>query len=309
MTKNSLQKETHRAKIIKCVGGLYLVRTDDGSYVRCRARGNFRYERTTPTAGDIVQIELCENSQGYILSIEERKNSLIRPHAANIDMLLLVCACRAPDPDLFFIDKMTSVAAANNIEIMLVITKADISEADAENIRSIYTLAGIDCVCLSTKEPEKYGAQFSSIKQKLCGKVTFAAGVSGAGKSSLINYMFPDLKLVSGELSAKTLRGKNTTRTTELYEISPDTYIADTPGFSMFELCAGKQIDKDSLIFTFPDILEYSEGCRYTKCTHLCEEGCAVVRAREEGKISASRHESYCKLYNQMKKTGKWEYK
>ncbi len=307
-----MSKET--ARILKGVGGLYTAEVigggmegTSGETVECRAKGSFRREGIKPLPGDIAEFERQADGSGFITRICERKNCLIRPASANLDLLLFVVAAAKPDPDLFLIDKMLSVVSHNGIDVLMIVNKADIG--DAEKLCSVYRKAGYQVVAFSAAEHEKYKDIKKYIREFVAGKVSFFAGASGVGKSSTINAVFPELGklLETGALSEKINRGKHTTRKTELYKLAPDTYIADTPGFSMLEIAQYNMIPKDMLIHAFPDIEKYSHGCKYSDCTHICEEGCGVIEAMKEGLLSESRHDSYCLLYKELKKQNEWD--
>lgn len=299
--------EVRDGLIVKSVGGLYSVRTADGSITECRAKGSFRKSGMNPLAGDRVCFEVQKDGSGFITRIYDRKNSLIRPAAANIDMLVIVAASADPNPDLFVLDKLTAVAAVNNIEVLLAVNKDDIKSAD--ELCAVYSAAGFQAEAVCTKKKELYAPAFERIRNKLCGKITFFTGASGVGKSSLINVLFPSLELSTGSLSRKIQRGKHTTRTTELFCVGENTFIGDTPGFSMLDVAGFGMINSESLLAAFPDIEKYAFDCKYTKCTHVCEDGCGVMKALNDGKIQPSRHESYKRLYDELKKIKPWDNK
>ncbi len=301
------QKSLKSGFIVKSNGGLYTVRTDEGLLVDCRAKGAFRKVRTSPLSGDRVNFELLEDNTGFIVEIMPRKNSLIRPAAANIDLLVVVAALKNPETDLFVLDKLISVAVYNKIEVLLVINKCDL--ADPSQMLDIYRRANVDTVCVSTKQGEGFEENFSYIKNKLEGKLSFFTGASGVGKSSLINTLYPDLSLSTGELSTKINRGKHTTRLTEIFCVDEKThtFIGDTPGFSMLDIAGFGMFSCDDLLLAFPDIGAYATCCKYKKCTHVCEDGCNVMKALRDGLISPSRHNSYKTLYNELKDIKPWD--
>lgn len=309
----TLEKESVlKGRIIKGVGGLYTVipENDSEKRVACNAKGTFRHEKISPTVGDHVLFEYIGEDKGFITDIEERKNLLIRPACANVDCLVITACRENPKPDLYMLDKLSAVAVYNGIEVLFVFNKCDICPAD--DLVEIYSKAGFETVSLSAANSTMYGDGISRIKDFIRGKVSFFAGASGVGKSSLMNVLFPNLGLSTGGLSRKISRGKHTTRATELYpatDLGAGTYVADTPGFSSFEVAQLKLIPIEDLLSTFPEILANSEGCTYKDCTHTGEgsEVCMVKRALTNGVIAPSRHESFVRLYGEISAIKPWD--
>lgn len=291
--------------IVKSTGGLYTVEKSDGTYEECRAKGAFRHSGITPLAGDRVTFEHADGKEGFITKIGTRKNSLIRPAVANVDLLCVVIAAKNPDPDLFILDKLCAVAKNNDIEVLLIINKEDIG--DAEEISGIYTKAGFKVVTMCATEPEGYKESIRVIRDEAKNKISFFTGASGVGKSSVLNAVYPELQLETGEISKKIQRGKHTTRVTTLFKMDDNTYVGDTPGFSMLDVVGFSMLDSQSLLPSFPDIERFALDCKYKKCTHVCEDGCNVMKALEMGEISPSRHESYKELFNELKAVKPWD--
>lgn len=304
---------TEKARIIKGVGGLYSaeILTDEncGSTIQCRAKGSFRRDGIKPLPGDIIEFERQKDGTGFIKNICTRKNSLIRPASANIDLILFVVAAAKPDPDVFLIDKMLAVAAHNGIDVLIIVNKSDIDPQNAAKLCELYRLSGYDVIEFSAINATDADEKTQYIRNAVAGKTCFFAGASGVGKSSTINAVFPELGLVleTGELSEKIERGKHTTRKTELFKLANNCYIADTPGFSMLEIAQYNMIPKNSLTGAFPDLEKHSFDCRYTDCTHICEDGCGVIAAIESGLVAQSRHESYKLLYEELKNKNEWD--
>lgn len=301
-----------RGRIIKGVGGLYTVIPDGDNEKRivCNAKGTFRHEKTVPTVGDLVTFEYIGEDKGFITDIEKRKNLLVRPACANVDCLVITACRENPRPDLYMLDKLSAVAVYNGIEVLFVFNKCDIAPAD--ELVDIYSRAGFETVSLSAMESTSESVGIRRIRDFIRGKVSFFAGASGVGKSSLMNVLFPNLGLSTGGLSRKISRGKHTTRATELYcasELGEGTFIADTPGFSSFEVAQLRLIPIEELLSTFPEIYANSEGCTYKDCTHTGEgsEVCMVKRALESGAIAPSRHESFTRLYGEISKIKPWD--
>ena len=189
--------------IIKGIGGFYYV-LSEGNVFECKARGIFRKEKVTPMVGDNVSIEV-KNGKGSITEIMPRKNSLIRPPVANIDTLCLVVAAASPEPNLRLIDKMLVYAEKNCINAVICINKTDLDKR--EDLVEIYESAGYPVICVSA------GTQtnLEALQSIMAGKVTAFAGLSGVGKSSLLNLL-TDSAMETGSLSEKIDRGKHTTR-------------------------------------------------------------------------------------------------
>lgn len=278
-----------------------------GTLISCRAKGTLRREGTKPLPGDLAEIELQPEGDGVISRILPRKNSLIRPAGANLDQMVLVIAAAQPDPDVFLIDKMLAVAQHNGVEVLMVINKDDI--APAEPLQRLYTAAGFSVWPFSAVHAERYRDAVTGLRQALKGKVSFFAGASGVGKSSVIGALLPEFSdsLATGTLSEKIQRGKHTTRKTELFPWEKNSYIADTPGFSMLEIARFNLIPKDRLLAAFPDLERFADLCRYTDCTHIREEGCGVLEAVRQGLLAPSRHESYRLIYEELKHTNEWD--
>lgn len=307
------EKSTVTGKITSITGGLYHVEADGVTWP-CRARGLFRHERITPAAGDNVEIIPPEgDGEGYIVSVLPRKNSLIRPPLANLDILLAVIAAAEPEPSQLISDKMITVAEFNKIEPVIVITKNDLAPGTAARIASDYRKCGFAVFTVSSKSGSGTAELREYIKSECKGKTAAVAGVSGAGKSTLLNTLFPTLSQQTGELSRRISRGKNTTRRTELFPLSSllgdetaGGYFADTPGFSLLDFERFDFYDRGDLPFTFREFEPYLTSCRFTKCSHTKEEGCAIIAAVREGIIPQGRHDSYVSIYNDLKDKHPW---
>lgn len=313
--------------------------------VLCRARGIFRRENLTPTVGDEVVISPAtaddtdyltdetaeEGSRRFkknkkdkgvqvdfvIEEVRERKNLLIRPPVANLDYLFAVIPCASPEPDLLTADKLTVIAENYGIETVIVVNKADLNPSRAEEIKEIYNLAGYKVFLLSCESGEgiaPLGEYISEISREaeLEGRHISGAfaGVSGAGKSTLMTALFPDLKLKTGSVSHKTERGRHTTRHVELYplDVAGATFwLADTPGFSMLDFTRFDFFPYDELAGSFREFSELIGECKYRKCTHLKEDGCAVLERVKSGEISQSRHDSYVRIFDEQRSVPQWK--
>lgn len=300
-----------QGKIIKGVGGLYSVKLSDGSLLSCRAKGSFRHSNMTPLAGDNVLLRVSDTPEGgYVISeILERRNSLIRPPLANLDYIFVTMAAAHPQPVLTTVDKLICIAEHNKIEPVIVITKLDLDKNSAKELEDIYRRAGFDVFTVSSPEGEGVSDIQAFIEENMKGKTAAFAGASGIGKSTLMNALFPQLKLTTSDISRKIERGRHTTREVELFPISESAdcgYIADTPGFSMLDFERFDFFDKDDLPLTMREFLPLIGQCRYTKCSHTKEGGCAIVEAVKRGDIPRSRHESFLQIHETLKAKKKW---
>lgn len=296
-----------KGRLIGSVGGLYNVVLDGGESISCKPRGHFRYEKIRLLPGDLVDIVTDDNGNKVIDSLHERKNALIRPPLANLDILYCVATTVSPMVDILTFDKLISIAEFNKIEPVIVVTKCDLDTTGSEKFAEKYRKSGFTVFTLSSKE-NKGIEEFSSYIKENKHKVAAFSGASGVGKSSLINCVFKGMTLEVGELSRKTGRGCQTTRQSNLYPLKAllcddeaTGYLADTPGFSMLDFVAFDFYTVDDLPSLFREFEPYLGNCKYTKCRHLKEEGCAVLMAVDKGAIEKSRHDSFLSIFADLK--------
>lgn len=287
--------------IIKAISGFFYVDCEN-QIIECKARGSFRKENITPVTGDYVEFEF-DGEKGIINKILPRKNKLVRPPVANIDKLIIVSSYETPAPNTFLIDRVVAIAESKNIEPIIVFNKTDLGNFDA--IKSVYEKAGFKTIISSAVT----GEGIEEIKECLKNSVCAFAGNSGVGKSSIINSIFPELELKTGDVSQKLGRGRHTTRDVTLYRVCGG-YLADTPGFSSFDLERCERVYKQELPFAFREFRPYLNNCKFSpSCSHTCEKGCAVIAAKDSGEIAQSRHSSYCRLFEEIKDIKDWEIK
>ena len=288
--------------ILKGIGGFYYVETERGIY-ECPARGKFRKEKITPYAGDHVEIEAGDDFKGVVTKIMPRKNYLIRPPVANIDNLFIAASLKAPVPNRLMIDKTIAAAELKEIEPIMLITKLDLDgSGKKERMEESYRKAGISCITVSVST----GEGLSAIAELLAGRISAFTGNSGVGKSTLLNKLFPQLKLRTGEISDKLGRGRHTTREVELFPLEKGGYVADTPGFSTFDIEKYDMTEKENLVYGFREFIRHSRECRFSTCTHTGEKGCRVLQAVQDGDISKSRYNSYLEMYQEIKDRKPW---
>ena len=287
--------------IIKALSGFYYVRTDSET-VECRARGRFRLDGTSPLVGDRVVISLDAQGKGRVDKVLERKNFFIRPAVANIDLLVAVASEVEPVTDPFLIDRVTTTAEHNGCEVLICVNKSDATTS--HRLRDIYAATPYTLIETSAVT----GEGIERLAQYINGKVCAFSGNSGVGKSSILNALEPELGLKTGEVSEKLGRGKHTTRHVEIFPVAGG-YCADSPGFASFDVEQMPPIPKEELQFAFPEFEPYIGSCRFDDCAHIKEPDCAVREALANGSISASRYESYCRLYEISAQCKEWEQK
>lgn len=302
-------EQSNLGRIIKGVGGLYQVKLPlKDTPVACRAKGAFRHENLTPLVGDLVCLEFDPTGDAMISDIAERKNALIRPPLANLDYMFVTLAAAKPLPVLETVDKLICILEHHHITPVIVVTKQDADPAYAKQLCNLYKNAGFDAFCTCSKDGSGVDDLHKYVQTACEGKISAFAGASGVGKSTLLNALFPDLALQTGDVSRKIERGRHTTRTVELFRM-PDTkdgYIADTPGFSMLDFARFNFFTKEDLPLTMREFVPYLGTCRFTKCSHTKEQGCAILEAVKRGEIAKSRHDSFVAIYDVLKNKHDW---
>ncbi len=321
-------ESTLKGILIRGVGGLYgvcpLPLVPGAPILSCRARGVFRHEKISPLPGDTVILrrdsDAPAKSRGNLADAEyvideilPRTNTLVRPPLANLTHLFLMIPSAHPAPDLLTADKLISIAEVNNIEPVIVISKQDLDPTASEDIRQMYASAGFSTFVVSVDNP----ASVQQLREFILSlsaadrPITAAfAGASAAGKSTMMMQLFPGLSLKTGDVSRKTERGRQTTRHVELFPFEEGEHIcliADTPGFSLLDFTQFNFFDPSDLPYSFREFHPHIGNCRYTKCSHTKEEGCAILQAIRNGEISARRHGSFLAMYEDLKKKPDWK--
>lgn len=277
---------------------------DTGSEIlTCRARGKFRRDGCSPLVGDFTDVQVLGGGEGIVETIEPRRNEFLRPAAANIDQLVVICANVNPVTDPYLIDRVSAIAELKGCGVVICINKCDLDTADA--LYEIYSAVGYPTVRISAET----GEGLESLKKLISGKLSVFTGNSGVGKSSILNALQPDFHLKVGEVSEALGRGRHTTRHTELYRLDFGAEVIDTPGFSSFDTEEMNWELKQRLPETFLEFRPYLDSCRFVGCSHTKEKGCAVLDAVKAGKISVSRHRSYLRLYEELKPLKEWQQK
>ena len=290
--------------IIENISNLYQIKNENKVY-EATARGKFKKDDITPVVGDFVQFEIVdeENKKAVITEIEERKVYIKRPKLANITQLIFVLSSKEPKPDLLMLDKQLAFAEFLNIKSVIILNKIDLDKkhefTQIENKNK-----KIGNKVLQTNAKEKIGIE--ELKEVMQNEVNAFSGNSGVGKSTLINGIFKDNITQEGEISNRNKRGKNTTTAIKMYELEKNTWIADTPGFSTFEI---EEIESKDLDKYFKEFQDKLVNCEFIGCTHIKEQNCGIKNAVEEGRINVGRYERFCKIYEELKekeKRKKW---
>lgn len=283
-----------KGKVIKAHRGIFYVDTDSG-VILSKARGLFRENKTSVLVGDIVEVDISSDGTGYILDVENRINSLIRPQVANIDLALAVFSINEPDLNPYLLDKNLIMTEHFGIDTVIIFTKSDkTSLEDIEKWERTYTLSGYKVIVTN-----KFLDDASEILSLLRNKTSAVFGPSGSGKSSLINKLNPGRTLEVSNISQKTKRGMHTTRHVELFSIAKDSYILDTPGFSSMSIEYFS--DEWEIEKAFREFDDLKGQCRFQDCLHLNEPNCNV-KAHLGSIVQESRYENYKLFIEEFKK-------
>ncbi len=283
-------------KIIENISNLYKVEVNREIY-EATARGKFKNENQTPVVGDNVEIAITDKEK-HIAVIEKiipRKVYIKRPKLANITQIIFVLSSKHPKPDLLMLDKQLAFAEFLGIKSVIVLNKIDLDQKEEfKKIKAIYEKIGYPVIETAAKEKKGIDPLIEILKNN----INAFSGNSGVGKSTLINGIFDREITQEGEISKRNKRGKNTTTSIKLYEIEQNTYIADTPGFSTFDI---SEIEYNELEKYFKEFREHIKNCEFVGCTHIKEEKCGIKNAIQEGKISQDRYDRFCKIYEELK--------
>jgi ribosome biogenesis GTPase len=286
------------------------VKTNDGKVFECRIKGKFRMQgikSTNPIAvGDVVDFELDNSTDetiGQIHNINDRKNYIVRKSvnlskqthiiASNIDVVFLLITINNPPTTTSFIDRFLVTAEAYGIEAVLVFNKIDTFD-DAmtdEQLYLQYIYSKIGYKFLKVSALEKKG--LDELKGMMIGKVSMFSGHSGVGKSTLVNALEPNLSLKTKNISEQSKQGQHTTTFAEMYDLSFDAKIIDTPGIKGFGIV---DMESSEVGGYFPEFFKLQDECKFNNCLHKEEPNCAVKKALEENKIAWSRYNSYLKI-------------
>ncbi len=307
-----------KGQVIKTVGSNSVVMTDNGDCINCTLTGKYRLEELRSTnpvvVGDKVLFEFSAGQdKGRIIEVFERKNYIIRRSsnlsktyqiiASNIDQLFLMVTLIYPVTYSEFIDRYLVTAEAYNIPAILLFNKIDLYSPEEtgrmNELISIYEDIPYRCIPVSALTR----TNLLPVRKLMKNKLNIISGVSGTGKSTLINSLDEDLNIKTKELSAYHKAGKHTTTFVEMYHLSFDAYVIDTPGIKGFGII---DMEQEPISHYFPEIFRKSKHCKYHNCKHLNEPGCAVLESLQDGSISLSRYTSYLSLLEEQDETSKY---
>ncbi len=296
--------------VYKSTGSWYTVKSDEGDFYECRIKGKFRIKgikSTNPVAvGDRVHFEVetkGDDTIGIIDGINDRKNYIIRKSvnlskqthiiAANLDQVFLLVTLNNPTTYTIFIDRFLITAEAYDIPVVIVFNKIDTYDeeelVEIKYLAALYRDIGYTCIGISAKT----GKNVDKIKQWMLGKTSMFSGHSGVGKSTLINALEPNLEIKTAEISEQHLQGQHTTTFAEMFDLSFDAKIIDTPGIKGFGIV---DMEKEEIGDYFPEFFKLKQECKFNNCIHLDEPKCAVKNALEDGTVSWSRYKSYVQM-------------
>ena len=281
--------------VVRSYSGYYYVDCN-GTMVTCKVKGHLKQKRFSLFTGDRVLLETVSDDpgEGMITSILPRRNFLLRPAVANLDLLVITQALKQPDFSYLIMDKLLVLAEKAKVPVLIVLTKADLTETEqAERISSVYRNSGYQTFVISSLT----GTGIDLLRKSLAGKVTAFGGPSGVGKSSALNAIQPGIARTIGEISSKISRGRHTTRYTELVPFNGG-YLADTPGFGNVLL---ENMMPEELAGCFPEFRTYESSCKFSPCSHIHEPVCGVKNAVKAGRIAPTRYDSYLEIYEELK--------
>jgi ribosome biogenesis GTPase len=274
--------------LVKGYGGFYYV--DDGKRLwACSLRGRFRVRKQVFLPGDRVEFLVVDDARqtGVVEAVLPRRNELLRPPVANMDQVVVVLAAVDPKPDLWLLDRLLMMIRTAGADPVICFNKRDLDPEGLSELVGIYEPAGFRMAVTSTVT----GFGLDGLREIMKDRTTVFAGPSGVGKSSLLNALETNLRLKTGEISAKLGRGKHTTRHVELLALSFGGWVADTPGFSQIYL--PEKVKAADLAELYPDFRPYTDQCQFASCLHRGEPVCGVRAAAEDGRLDSGRYERY----------------
>ncbi len=270
---------------------------ETGDRILCKLRGKFKKQGLKILVGDIVEYSLDGTGSGVVENVYNRKSELRKPRIANIDQIVLVTTLKEPEVPTLVLDKFLVLAERSSIPTVLVFNKMDLLEdADFEKLDYLKRVYAPYYRLLQTSVVTGQGLE--ELREIFKGKISAMAGMSGVGKSSLLNALNPGLKLKVRDISKKLKRGRHTTTSTNLLKFDFGGYVADTPGFANLDI---SDIDPHNLKHFFPEFREYDGMCAFADCLHVSEPGCYIRKLVERGEIAKHRYDNYLKMLSELK--------
>ncbi len=278
--------------VLRASGGEFLLWVPkENETQKAVARGRLKKEGVKIHPGDHVQF-VIEDGQPVVEKVLDRKNLLFRPRVANVDLLIIVASLESPPPDYFYLDKVLALAEWFQLPVKICVNKIDLDGKEMKKIKEVYEPLGYQVFFTSAL----HGEGVEELKKTVSGKTVVLIGLTGVGKSTLLNNINPEWELATGEVSRKLGRGRHTTKQIQLFPWE-NGLITDTPGFSQLKI---NLVSRESLPFTFVEFIPLLENCRFTSCMHNKEPGCAVKKAVEDGAVYRERYENYLRLLKEL---------
>jgi ribosome biogenesis GTPase / thiamine phosphate phosphatase len=298
-----------KAIVYKSTGSWYTVKDETGQWHHARMKGIFKIEDITSTnpvaVGDEVEMDIEDKTENtaIITAILPRKNYINRQSprvkhqhhivAANLDQSVLVATLKEPRTSQGFIDRFLVASEMYHIKPVIVFNKADLFKKKElekfEEMEKMYHSADYKVFLISTKD----NIGIEPLMEQLKDKVTLISGHSGVGKSSLLNIIFPDIKIKTKDISGWSGKGQHTTTFAEMYDLPFGGKIIDTPGMREFGLV---DVSKQEVSHYFPEMRARLNDCQFNNCLHVNEPSCAIKEAVINGEISEDRYVSYVNI-------------
>ncbi len=290
-----------KGQIIKAISGFYYIKDEQGETYQTRARGVFRKDGVNPLVGDHVEFTSDNLTEGTLTAVKDRKNALVRPPIANVDVGVVIASVIEPEFSTQLLDRFLVMLEHKNIAPIIYISKLDIADAalkeEMADYKEIYEKIGYPFITIDVEKVENVKENLkATFKDYFTNKLVVFIGQSGAGKSTLLNHLNPEFNLKTAETSKALGRGKHTTRHVELYPLL-DGLFADTPGYSALSFL---EIEAVEISDCFPEMRAISDQCRFRGCLHQNEPNCAVKKAVKNSRIAISRYESYLQILKEV---------
>jgi len=298
--------------VYKSTGSWYTVKDNAGKFWSARIKGIFKIDEITSTnpvsVGDKVEVEENEVEQtALITKIYDRTNYINRQSprakhqqhivAANIDLSLLLATLKEPRTSQGFIDRSLVASEMYHVPSIIVFNKADLhkrkEDEKFQQLKTMYEQIGYKVFLISVND----NMGVDELKAELRNRVTLISGHSGVGKSSLLNLIFPELKLKTQDISGWSGKGLHTTTFAEMFDLPSGGSIIDTPGMREFGLIG---VSKQELSHYFPEMRERLVNCQFNNCLHINEPGCAIKEAVVNGEINEDRYVSYVNILDSI---------